>query len=175
MGSKDGTLTFMVGSPRTLFPRLKSLLVHMGKPESIFHCGDVGSGTAFKLINNYISIISVLSVSEAYNIANRLDLDLNKLTEILNTGSAQCWVTSKNNPVPGIHPEAPASHGYEGGFRLELAHKVLELGKDLAESAGARTVLDKAALKVFQDAADDPRYAGKDARVVYKFLTENGL
>lgn len=176
MGSKAGTLSFMVGCPEERFEALKDqLFVHMGKPESIFHCGEVGAGTAFKLINNYISIISVLSVSEAYNIATRTGLDLAKLTDLFNSGSAQCWVTSKNNPVPGVHPDAPASHGYAGGFRVELAHKVLELGKDLAEMVGARTALDKAALAVFKEAADDPRYAGKDARVVYKFLTENGL
>lgn len=173
MGSKAGTLTFMVGSPPTLFPRLKELLVYMGNPESIFHCGNVGTGTAFKLVNNYISIISVLSVSEAYNIATRLNLDLDKLTEMFNTGSAQCWVTSKNNPVPGIHSDAPASNNYQGGFRVDLAYKVLDLAKELAESAGARTVLDKAALEMFKEVAADPRYAGKDARVMYKFLTEN--
>lgn len=172
MGSRAGTLSFMVGCPSDMFPRVKELFLPMGKAESIFHCGDVGAGTAFKVINNYISIISVLSVSEAYNIASRLNLNIDTLTDLFNSGSAQCWVTSKNNPVPGIHPDAPASHDYAGGFKIELAHKVLELGKELAEMAGARTALDKAALGVFKDAANDPRYAGKDARVIYKYLTE---
>lgn len=173
IGSKEGSLTFMVGCPKDMFASLKSLLVHMGKPESIFHCGDVGAGTACKIINNYISLISVVSVSEAYNIASKMNLDLNVLTDLFNTGSAQCWVTSKNNPVPGIQPNAAASKGYEGGFRIELAHKVLTLGKELAEMVGAETTLDKAALEVYTKVAADPRYAGKDARVVYKYLSEN--
>lgn len=173
IGSKEGSLTFMVGCPEAMFPSLKTLLKHMGKSESIFHCGDVGAGTACKIINNYISLISVVSVSEAYNIAARMKLNLNVLTDLFNSGSAQCWVTSKNNPVPGIHPNATASKGYEGGFRIELAHKVLSLGKELAEMVGAKTVLDKAALDVYAEVAADPRYAGKDARVVYKFLRED--
>lgn len=173
MGSEAGTLSFMVGTSPELFSEIKSsLLIHMGDPKNIFHCGEVGSGTAFKIINNYISIISVLSVSEAYNIAHRMKLNIPVLTDLLNSGSAQCWVTTKNNPVPGVHPDAPASHNYEGGFRIELAEKVLALGRDLAESVGASTVLDKAALGVFDDVARDPRYAGKDARVVYKYLVE---
>lgn len=173
IGSREGSLTFMVGCPKEMFPPLKSLFEHMGKSESIFHCGDVGAGTASKIINNYISLISVLSVSEAYNIASRMNLDLSMLTDLFNSGSAQCWVTSKNNPVPGIHPNAAASKGYEGGFRIELAHKVLSLGKELADMVGARTTLDKAALDVYAEVAADPRYAGKDARVIYKFLAEN--
>lgn len=174
MGSSAGTLTFMVGTESSsLFEHLKSsLFIHMGSPSSIFHCGPLGAGTAFKLINNYISIISILSVSEAYNIAQRMDLDIKLLTEMLNTGSARCWITETNNPVPGISPDAPASNGYQGGYRIELAEKVLNLGKELAESVGASTVLDAAALEVFRKAKEDERYRGKDARVVYKYLIE---
>ena len=173
MGSAAGTLSFMVGTTPELFDTTKSnLLAHMGDWDKIFHCGDVGAGTAFKIINNYISLVSVLSVSEAYNIAQRLGLNIPVLTNLFNSGSAQCWVTSKNNPVPGIHPDAPASHDYQGGFRIELAEKVLALGGDLGASVGASTVLDKATLGVLREVAEDPRYAGKDARVVYQYLVE---
>jgi len=49
MGAEDGTLTFMVGADdNVLFEAAKKVLAHMGKKESIFHCGEVGSGTAFK-------------------------------------------------------------------------------------------------------------------------------
>ena len=173
MGSQAGTLSFMVGCPSDVFPPLKSeLLDHMGKPESIFHCGQVGSGTAFKIINNYISLVSVLSVSEAYSIATKLGLDLKALTDVFNSGSAQCWVISNNNPVPGIHPHAPASNNYKGGFRVELALKDLGLGMELAEMAGVETTLNKATIGVFEKVAADERYKGKDSRVVYKYLVE---
>lgn len=173
MGSTAGTLSLMVGTTPELFETIKAdLLIHVGDPKKIFLCGAVGAGTAFKIINNYISLVSVLSVSEAYNIAQRMGLNIPLLTELLNSGSAQCWVTSKNNPVPGIHPDAPASHEYQGGFRIELAEKVLTLGGDLGASVGASTVLDKATLEVFHDVTRDPRYAGKDARVVYQYLVD---
>lgn len=174
MGSQAGTLSFMVGCPAEIFPALKSeLLVHMGKPESIFHCGPVGAGTAFKIMNNYISLTTVLSVSEAYSIAHKLNLDLRKLTDVFNSSSAQCWVISNNNPVPGIHPHAPASHNYEGGFRLELALKDLGLGMELAEMAGVETVMNKATLEVLEKVQADERYKSRDTRVVYRWLTEN--
>lgn len=47
------------------------------------------------------------------------------------------------------------------------------MGVELAREAGARTVLDQPTLKAFEEAASDERYKGKDARVVYKWLSES--
>lgn len=174
MGASAGTLTFMVGATdKAAFPRAKELLAHMGNADGIFLCGDVGAGTAFKVINNYLSAITSLAASEALNIGAKMGLDLKLLTDVINASGGQCWVTSKSNPVPGIHENAPASRGYEGGFRIELCAKVLKMGSDLGEMVGARTILDGPTLGAFEEAMKDERYKGKDARVVYKWLNES--
>ena len=115
MGAEAGTLTFMVGGTKEIFPLAKDVLVHMGNQDGIFLCGDVGAGTAFKVINNYLSAITSLAASEALNIGAKMGLDLKLLTDVINVSGGQCWVTSKSNPVPGIHANAPASRDYEGG------------------------------------------------------------
>jgi 3-hydroxyisobutyrate dehydrogenase-like beta-hydroxyacid dehydrogenase len=174
MGAIDGSLTFMVGSSSTsTFETVKEVLAYMGKRDSIFHCGDIGSGTAFKIINNYLSAITSLAASEALNIGAKMGLDLKLLSEVINVSGGQCWVTSKANPVPGIMENVPSSRGYEGGFRIELCEKVLRMGSALAKDVGARTVLDAPALGAFGEAMGDERYKGKDARVVYKWLNES--
>jgi 3-hydroxyisobutyrate/3-hydroxypropionate dehydrogenase len=173
MGAESGTLTFMVGGTSDSFPQARDLLVHMGNPDGIFLCGDVGSGTAFKVINNYLSAITSLAASEALNIGAKMGLDLKLLTDVINVSGGQCWVTSKSNPVPGIHKNAPASRGYEGGFRVELCKKVFGMGVELARMVGARTVLDEATMGAFEEVVRDERYKGKDARVVYKWLNES--
>ncbi|KAF2794015.1 3-hydroxyisobutyrate dehydrogenase-like protein [Melanomma pulvis-pyrius CBS 109.77] len=174
MGAQDGSLTFMVGTDdKAAFPAVKSVLAHMGKEESVFLCGDVGAGTAFKVINNYLSAITSLAASEALNIGSKMGLDVSLLTDVINVSGGQCWVTSKSNPVPGVQANVPSSRGYEGGFRIELCAKVLKMGSDLAEMVGARTVLDKPTLDAFGEAMGDERYKGKDARVVYKWLNES--
>lgn len=174
MGAQAGTLTFMVGAPSpSTFDRARTHLTHMGSPSGIFHCGPVSSGTAFKIINNYLSAITSLAASEALNIGAKMNLDLKLLTDVINASGGQCWVTSKSNPVPGIHENAPASRGYEGGFRIELCKKVLGMGSELARDVGARTVLDGPTMMAFEEAAGDERYKGKDARVVYKWLNES--
>ncbi|KAK3388035.1 6-phosphogluconate dehydrogenase [Podospora didyma] len=177
MGAVAGNLTFMVGCPPlkspTVFPIVQSYLKHMGDPSGIFLCGDVGTGTAFKIINNYLSAITSLAASEALNIGVKAGLDPKLLSDVINASGGQCWVTSKSNPVPGVMPNVPSTRGYEGGFRIELCAKVLGMGSRLAKQVGARTVLDQPTLQAFGEAMGDERYKGKDARVVYKWLNES--
>lgn len=174
MGAEAGTLTFMVGSTEfASYLTVKTVLAHMGKAGSIFHCGKIGAGTSFKLINNYLSAITSLAASEALNIGTKAGLDPKLLTDVINVSGGQCWVTSESNPVPGVSPNAPASRGYEGGFRIELCAKVLKMGMELADEVGAKSVLSKPAWDGFMEAAADERYKGKDARVVYKWLNES--
>src|SRR3569833_307093 len=177
MGAQAGTLTFMVGCASSassrVFPVVKSYLQHMGSPEGIFLCGDVGAGTAFKIINNYLSAITSLAASEARNIGGKAGLDPKLLTEVINASGGQCWVTSKSNPVPGVQANVPSSRDYAGGFRIELCAKVLGMGSRLAEMVGARTILDVPTLAAVGEAMTDERYRGKDARVVYKWLNES--
>lgn len=177
MGAQAGTLTFMVGCApdvaEQVYPVVKSYLQHMGNADGIFLCGDVGAGTAFKVINNYLSAITSLAASEALNIGVKAGLDPKLLTDVINVSGGQCWVTSKSNPVPGVQPNVPSSRNYEDGFRIELCAKVLGMGTDLAKMVGAKTILDAPTQTAFQEVIADKRYKGKDARVVYKWLNEN--
>lgn len=134
MGAVQGTLTFMVGAASTsAYKAVVPVLATMGKKDSIFHCGDVGAGTAFKVLNNYLSAITSLAASEALNIGAKMGLDLKLLTDVINVSGGQCWVTSQSNPVPGVQEGVPSSRGYEGGFRIELCRKVLGMGSQLAQ------------------------------------------
>ncbi|KAF4948042.1 hypothetical protein FGADI_9933 [Fusarium gaditjirri] len=152
MGAIDGSLTFIVGVPQAksvkVFPQVEALLNHMGK--SIFQCCDVGAGTAFKIINNYLSAITSVAAAEALNIGVKSGLDPKLLSDVINVSGGQCWVTSKANPVPGVRPNVPSSNGYVGGFRIELCEKVLQMGSMLAEDVGAKTVLDGRPRRLFR-------------------------
>lgn len=170
MGAGTATLTFMIGCDPSIADKVRSVVAMMGK--SIFHCGPVGAGVGVKLINNYLSGCSILAVSEALNIGVKMGLDPKVLTDILNVSSGQCWVTSKNNPVPGVQPDAPASKGYKGGFAIELATSVIELGVKTAESVDAKLTLAPALLHAFQSACEDPRCKGLDARVMYRWVSD---
>lgn len=169
-GAEAGTLTIMVGCREDMFEHIKPLLQIMGKEVDRF--GDIGTGTAFKTINNYIYIIGVLTASEALNVGSKMGLNMKHLVDTINKSSGQNWTISNNNPVPGIHPKGPASNDYNAGFRLELAQKDLTLGQELAELVGARSILSRTTLDAISECSQDPKNQGKDVRVLYRWLQE---
>ena len=91
-GAAAGTLSVMIGCPVDAFRQVSSILEPVANPREIHHCGLLGSGTAFKTINNYLSLVAVLSTSEALNMGERMGLDMRKLVDVIDASSGQNWV-----------------------------------------------------------------------------------
>ncbi|WP_423064150.1 NAD(P)-dependent oxidoreductase [Candidiatus Paracoxiella cheracis] len=79
------TLTFMVGGETHHFEKAKSILNVMGK--NIIHAGRDGNGAAAKICNNMLLGISMIGVSEAFVLAEKLGLDAKKLYDISSKAS----------------------------------------------------------------------------------------
>ena len=120
-GAAGGTLTFMVGGPDEAFAAARPYLEIMGK--TIVHAGGAGNGQAAKICNNMILGISMIGVSEAFVLAERLGLDAQKLFDISSTASGQCWSLTSYCPVPGPLPSSPANRDYQPGFAAEMMLK----------------------------------------------------
>lgn len=146
-GAAAGTLTFMVGGPEEAFNRAKPFLDVMGK--TIVHTGDAGTGQAAKICNNMILGISMIGVSEAFVLAEKLGLDAQKLFDISSTASGQCWSLTSYCPVPGPLPSSPANRDYQPGFAAEMMLKDLKLAQEAAHSAGAATPLGAQAAALY--------------------------
>ncbi len=71
-GAKGATLTFMCGGEEKAFAAAKPVLEKMGK--KIVHCGGAGAGQAAKICNNMILGVSMIAVSEAFALAEKLGL-----------------------------------------------------------------------------------------------------
>ena len=83
----------------------------MGK--TIVHAGGAGNGQAAKICNNMILGISMIAVSEAFVLAEKLGLDKQKLFDIASKSSGQCWSMTNYCPVPGPVPTSPANRDYQ--------------------------------------------------------------
>jgi 3-hydroxyisobutyrate dehydrogenase len=57
-------------------------------------------------------------------------------------------------PVPGVGPDTPADHDYEGGFAAGLMLKDLKLAADAARSVGAYTPMGAEAEELYQRFVD---------------------
>ncbi len=152
MGAAAGTLTFMVGGTADAFERAQPVLANMGR--KIVHCGAAGAGQAAKICNNMILGISMIAVSEAFVLGEKLGLSHQALFDVASTSSGQCWALTTNCPVPGPVPGSPANREYKPGFATALMLKDLRLSQDCAETFGADTSLGKYAAELYEAFAD---------------------
>ncbi|MFZ5691979.1 MAG: 3-hydroxyisobutyrate dehydrogenase [Pseudomonadota bacterium] len=147
-GAQGGTLTFMVGGPGAAFDKAKPILEAMGK--TIVHAGGAGNGQAAKICNNMILGISMIAVSEAFVLAEKLGLDAQKLFDISSKSSGQCWSMTSYCPVPGPVPTSPANRDYQAGFTAHMMLKDLKLSQDAAKAAKAATPLGAGAAAIYE-------------------------
>lgn len=147
-GAAAGTLTFMAGGTDETFARARPILQSMGS--RIVHCGAAGAGQAAKICNNMILGISMIAVSEAFVLGEKLGLSHQALFDVASTSSGQCWALTSYCPVPGPVPSTPANNGYKPGFSAALMLKDLRLSQQAAQSAGATTALGRQAAEIYQ-------------------------
>jgi 3-hydroxyisobutyrate dehydrogenase len=147
-GAKGATLTFMCGGEDKAFAAAKPVLENMGK--KIVHCGGAGAGQAAKICNNMILGISMIAVSEAFALGEKLGLTNQALFDVASTSSGQCWSLTTYCPVPGPVPTSPANNDYKPGFATALMLKDLTLAQDAATAAGAATPLGKHAQEIYK-------------------------
>ncbi|MGW4272356.1 3-hydroxyisobutyrate dehydrogenase [Streptomyces seoulensis] len=139
VGAEAGTLTFMAGGGGTEFAEARPLLAVMGG--KAVHCGGAGAGQAAKICNNMILGVSMIAVSEAFVLGEKLGLSHQALYDVAATASGQCWALSVNCPVPGPVPASPANRDYRPGFAAALMAKDLGLAADAAREGGVHAEL----------------------------------
>ena len=147
-GAAAGTLTFMAGGSADAFARAEPILKPMAG--RIVHCGDAGAGQAAKICNNMILGVSMIAVSEAFVLAEKLGLDKQKLFDIASKSSGQCWSMTNYCPVPGPVPTSPANRDYQAGFTTAMMLKDMALAQDAANAAGVATPLGAEACALYR-------------------------
>jgi 3-hydroxyisobutyrate dehydrogenase len=152
-GAQAASLTFMVGGPDAAFERARPVLEKMGK--TIVHAGGAGNGQAAKICNNMILGASMIVVSEAFLLAEKLGLDAQKLFDISSKSSGQCWSMTSYCPVPGPVPTSPANRDYKAGFTAAMMLKDLNLAQAAARATRATTPLGAGAAAVYERFVDN--------------------
>ncbi len=166
-GAAAGTLAFMVGGTAAGFAKASPILEPMGA--KIVHCGASGNGQAAKICNNMLLAISMIGVSEAFNLGRALGLDDQTFYDVAANASGQCWSLTSYCPVPGPVPASPANNAYQPGFATALMHKDLGLAMEAVASAGANTPLGHLAADIYST-MNDEGHGGVDFSGVIKHL-----
>ena len=151
-GAEAGTLTFMIGGAEADVAAAMPYLEKMGK--TLVRAGEAGAGQAAKICNNMILGISMIAVSEAFALAEKLGLDAKSLFEISSKSSGQCWSLTSYCPVPGLVPTSPANRDYQAGFSVDMMLKDLKLSQGAARAVKAETPLGAEATALYAEFAN---------------------
>ncbi|WP_110673666.1 3-hydroxyisobutyrate dehydrogenase [Salinicola sp. RZ23] len=146
-GARAGTLTFICGGPAEAVERARPLLETMGR--NVFHAGDSGAGQTAKICNNMLLGILMAGTAEALQLGVDNGLDPAVLSAIMAESSGSNWALKVYNPWPGVMPEAPASHDYQGGFGVALMNKDLRLAQEAALRSRSTTPLGALAKSLY--------------------------
>ena len=151
--AERGESLFMVGGAKADFDAITPLLEAMGT--TIHYCGEGGSGTRTKLVNNYLAIILCQLNAEALSLSNRFGLDLETTLEVIH------GTTATNGQLKVNWPNKVLAGDTEPGFTIDLAHKDLSLILGAANAARVPLPVAAAARESFS-AARARGYGGQD-------------
>ena len=147
-----GESLFMLGAKSADHAEFESLLLKMGS--TVLHCGEPGSGTRMKLINNLMVLCYCQMNSEALVLAKALGMDVKKTFDVL-TGT-----TASNGQLKEKWPVKVLKGDLTPGFDIALGFKDLTLACQAAQSSGVSLPVGNLVRSMFQLA----RHAGKDGQ-----------
>ena len=161
-GAERGTLAVMAGGTDHVVDTVSPLLAELGS--NVFHVGPVGAGQAAKLCNQLLVNAHLLSLAEAFRLAETADIDHETLYDALTS----CIGTSGILEQKG---ERIVNGNYEPGADVDLQHKDTQLILEMAEAGDVPVHLTATVAQTLVQA----RAAGlgdRDHLVLYELLAE---
>ena len=86
-GAYGKQLCYMVGGPKESVDKCREIFFTSGA--AILHLGEVGTGTAAKIINQILVCINMLAMFEGVSIAEKAGLDLRLLQQVIHNSAGQ--------------------------------------------------------------------------------------
>jgi 3-hydroxyisobutyrate dehydrogenase-like beta-hydroxyacid dehydrogenase len=128
-GAYEKKLCYMVGGSKDAYDKCREVFASSGA--EILHLGDVGAGTAAKIINQILVCINMMAMFEGISVAEKAGLDLKLLQRAIHHSAGQSYMADHwfaRIERVSRSPEA-LRHQWEGFYKtLSVA---LECGKDL--------------------------------------------
>lgn len=124
-GAENGALTIMCGGKKEYVDEIMEVFEILGK--KIVYCGESGSGQAVKVVNQLMSAINLISMSEAFVLGTKFGVDPNIMRDVIVAGSGRCWALEDR--MPEI-----LKGNFQPGFAIDLHTKDVKLAVDMAKN-----------------------------------------
>lgn len=127
VGAEHGTFTIMIGGEAKDVERVRPVLELF--TSKIVHVGPQGHGAAVKLLHNMLGELQVYAIAEAFCLAAKLYLDLDKVYEVLSHGMATSRILTELYARGGFRRRFEASATVDTAAKdqqllLNMARKV---------------------------------------------------
>jgi len=142
--AEEGRLNTMVGADDAALERLRPVFAAFC--ENIFHVGPPGAGHTLKLVNNFMALTIAASIAEAFAVAAKAGVRLDKLFEVVTQGALN------SNIFQMMAGGAVAGDLTRMKFSIENAAKDLRYYTHLAESAQVPSFVGEAVHQAFNQA-----------------------
>jgi 2-hydroxy-3-oxopropionate reductase len=127
VGAESASLSIMVGGSGPAFQRALPIFQSIGK--NIVHVGNPGDGQIVKACNQMIVGMTIQAVAEAFTLAKKAGVNLEKMREVLLGGFAQSRILD-------LHGKRIIDRNFAPGFKTRLHRKdmniALQAGKEFS-------------------------------------------
>jgi 3-hydroxyisobutyrate dehydrogenase-like beta-hydroxyacid dehydrogenase len=162
----DGKLTLLIGASLVDLDAARPILSAIST--SVLHFGAIGTGTAFKLINNLYGAVQIAGLAEAVALANTIGLDKEVLIAAIETGP--CGSPHVKRLVRGMVEGRIADMP---GLSIGLREKDARYSLGMAEGLGAGMAVSEVAHRWYA-AAKPASGADDDSALVATVISRKG-
>ena len=138
-----GNIAIFVGGERNSFEKILPILTIMGS--KILHTGELGTASILKVITNYLASVHLAALGEAWTVAKKSKLNLNKTYK----GIA---VSSGNSFVHETESQVILNGSYNINFTMDLVKKDMNLFNELSKKLNTPLEISPFVLDIFKDA-----------------------
>ena len=140
-----GNIAIFVGGQRSSFEKILPVLKCMGR--KILHTGDLGSASVLKVITNYLASVHLAAIGEAWAVAKKSNLNLEKTFKGIG-------ISSGNSFVHETESQVILNGSYNINFTMDLVEKDMTLFNDLSKKLGLDLEISPFILDIFKDAKE---------------------
>jgi len=141
--AETGNIAIFVGGERKSFEKILPVLTTMGR--KILHTGELGTASILKVITNYLASVHLAALGEAWTVAKKSKLNLNKTFKGIS-------VSSGNSFVHETESQVILNGSYNINFTMDLVQKDMNLFNQLSKKLNTPLEISPFVLDIFKDA-----------------------
>ncbi len=138
-----GNISIFAGGDKKIFKKVLPVLKCMGR--KILYTGELGTASILKVITNYLASVHLAALGEAWTIAKKSKLNLNKTYKGIAASSGNSFVHETESQVI-------LNGSYNINFTMDLVKKDIKLFNDLSKKLKTPLEISPFILNIFNEA-----------------------